>query len=50
MKTDIILSNPADKVDLPKIEEYCPKLLELKEIQDKRAKISGHKMKIWTFC
>jgi integrase len=24
MKTDIILSNPADKVDLPKIEEYSP--------------------------
>ena len=46
MKTDIILSNPADKVDLPKIEEYKPKFYTSDEVKTLLNEVIGTKLKI----
>ena len=46
MKTDIILSNPADKVDLPKIEEYKPKFYTSDEVKTLLNEVIGTKLEI----
>ena len=46
MKTDIILSNPADKVDLPKIEEYKPKFYTSDEVKILLNEVIGTKLEI----
>lgn len=46
MKTDIILSNPADKVDLPKIEEYKPKFYTSDEVKTLLNEVLGTKLEI----
>ena len=46
MKTDIILSNPADKVDLPKIEEYKPKFYTSNEVKILLNEVIGTKLEI----
>ena len=46
MKTDIILSNPADKVDLPKIEEYKPKFYTSDEVKVLLNEVIGTKLEI----
>jgi integrase len=46
MKTDIILSNPADKVDLPKIEEYSPKFYTSEEVKTLLNEVIGTKLEI----
>lgn len=46
MKTDIILSNPADKVDLPKIEEYKPKFYTSNEVKTLLNEVIGTKLEI----
>ena len=46
MKTDIILSNPADKVDLPKIEEYKPKFYTSDEVKKLLNEVIGTKLEI----
>ena len=46
MKTDIILSNPADKVDLPKIEEYKPKFYTSVEVKVLLNEVIGTKLEI----
>ena len=46
MKTDIIPSNPADKVDLPKIEEYCPKFYTSDEVKTLLNEVMGTKLEI----
>ena len=46
MKTDIILSNPADKVDLPKIEEYSPKFYTSDEVKTLLNEVIGTKLEI----
>ena len=46
MKTDIIPSNPADKVDLPKIEEYCPKFYTSDEVKTLLNEVIGTKLEI----
>lgn len=46
MKTDIILSNPADKVDLPKIEEYTPNFYTSDEVKILLNEVIGTKLEI----
>lgn len=46
MKTDIILSNPADKVELPKIEEYKPKFYTSDEVKILLNEVIGTKLEI----
>ena len=46
MKIDIILSNPADKVDLPKIEEYKPKFYTSDEVKTLLNEVIGTKLEI----
>ena len=46
MKTDIILSNPADKIDLPKIEEYKPKFYTSDEVKILLNEVIGTKLEI----
>lgn len=46
MKTDIILSNPADKVGLPKIEEYKPKFYTSDEVKTLLNEVIGTKLEI----
>lgn len=46
MKTDIILSNPADKVDLPKIEEYSPNFYTSDEVKTLLNEVIGTKLEI----
>ena len=46
MKTDIILSNLADKVDLPKIEEYKPKFYTSDEVKTLLNEVIGTKLEI----
>lgn len=46
MKTDIILSNPADKVDLPKIQEYNPKFYTSDEVKILLNSVQGTKLEI----
>ena len=46
MKTDIILANPAGKVDLPKIEEYKPKFYTSDEIKILLNEVIGTKLEI----
>lgn len=46
MKTDIILSNPTDKVDLPKIEEYKPKFYTSDEVKILLNEVIGTKLEI----
>ena len=46
MKTDIILSNPADKVDLPKIQEYSPKFYTSDEVKILLNAVIGTKLEI----
>ena len=46
MKTDIILSNPADKVDLPKIEEYKPKFYTSDEVKTLLNEVLSTKLEI----
>ena len=46
MKTDIILSNPADKVDLPKIEQYKPKFYTSDEVKILLNEVIGTKLEI----
>lgn len=46
MKTDIILSNPADKFDLPKIEEYKPKFYTSDEVKTLLNEVLGTKLEI----
>ena len=46
MKTDIILSNHADKVDLPKIEEYKPKFYTSDEVKILLNEVIGTKLEI----
>ncbi len=42
----IILSNPADKVDLPKIEEYKPKFYTSDEVKTLLNEVLGTKLEI----
>lgn len=46
MKTDVILSNPADKVDLPKIQEYNPKFYTSDEVKILLNSVQGTKLEI----
>lgn len=46
MKTDIIPSNPADKVDLPKIEEYNPNFYTSDEVKTLLNEVIGTKLEI----
>lgn len=46
MKTDIIPSNPADKVDLPKIEEYKPKFYTSDDVKVLLNEVIGTKLEI----
>lgn len=46
MKTDIIPSNPADKVDLPKIEEYNPNFYTCDEVKTLLNEVIGTKLEI----
>lgn len=46
MKTDIILSNPADKVDLPKIEEYSPNFYTSDQVKILLNEVIGTKLEI----
>lgn len=46
MKTDIIPSNPADKVDLPKIEEYKPKFYTSDEVKILLNSVIGTELEI----
>ena len=46
MKTDIILSNPADKVNLPKVEEYKPKFYTSDEVKILLNEVIGTKLEI----
>lgn len=46
MKTDIIPSNPADKIDLPKIEEYCPHFYTSDEVKTLLNEVIGTKLEI----
>ena len=46
MKTDIIPSNPADRVDLPKIEEYKPKFYTSDEVKTLLNEVLGTKLEI----
>jgi len=46
MKTDIIPSNPADKVDLPKIEEYTPNFYTSDEVKILLNEVIGTKLEI----
>jgi len=46
MKTDIILSNLADKVDLPKIEEYKTKFYTSDEVKTLLNEVIGTKLEI----
>lgn len=46
MKTDIIPSNPADKVDLPKIEEYSPNFYTSDEVKILLNEVIGTKLEI----
>lgn len=46
MKTDIIPSNPADKVDLPKIEEYSPNFYTSNEVKILLNEVIGTKLEI----
>ena len=46
MKTDMILSNPADKVELPKIEEYSPKFYTSDEVKTLINSVKGTKLEI----
>ena len=46
MKTDIIPSNPADKVDLPKIEEYSPNFYTSDEVKTLLNEVIGTKLEI----
>lgn len=46
MKTDIILSNPADKVDLPKIEEYSPNFYTSDQVKTLLNEVIGTKLEI----
>lgn len=46
MKTDIILSNPADRVDLPKIEEYKPKFYTSDEVKTLLNEVLDTKLEI----
>ena len=46
MKTDIIPTNPADKVDLPKIEEYNPNFYTSDEVKTLLNEVIGTKLEI----
>ncbi len=46
MKTDIIPSNPADKVDLPKIEEYSPNFYTSDQVKILLNEVIGTKLEI----
>lgn len=46
MKTDIIPSNPADKVDLPKIQEYNPQFYTSDEVKTLLHSVQGTKLEI----
>ena len=46
MKTDIIPSNPADKVDLPKIQEFSPQFYTSDEVKILLNSVQGTKLEI----
>ncbi len=46
IKTDIIPSNPADKVDLPKTQEYNPQFYTSDEVKTLLHSVQGTKLEI----